>query len=87
MQDNYLDAYLRVIKATDPTLTSLVFSSGRGEVRTTFGMVAALLVRRHQLLAKGVEDPYAGRVLGMTPRGPNGTGSNTVSPPELVLLR
>ena len=38
-QDNYLDAYVRIIKETDPTKTSLVFSCGMGAVRTTFAMV------------------------------------------------
>jgi len=58
-QDNYLDAYLRVIRETDPTETALVFSCGMGAVRTTFAMVAASLVRRKQIIAKGGSDPYA----------------------------
>jgi len=57
-QDNYLDAYVRVIKECDPLKTSLVFSCGMGAVRTTFAMVAALLVRRKQLLIRGLEDPF-----------------------------
>ncbi|KAK0469504.1 inositol hexakisphosphate-domain-containing protein [Desarmillaria tabescens] len=56
--DNYLDAYLRVIKQTDPLRTSLVFSCGMGAVRTTFAMVAASIVRRKQLISKGLPDPY-----------------------------
>ncbi|KAJ2917438.1 hypothetical protein MD484_g2994, partial [Candolleomyces efflorescens] len=43
IEDNYLDAYLDVIRSTDPTKTSLVFSCGMGAVRTTFAMVAASL--------------------------------------------
>ncbi|KAI5118140.1 hypothetical protein M0805_001739 [Coniferiporia weirii] len=58
IEDNYLDAYVRVIKETDPTKTSLVFSCGMGAVRTTFAMVAALLVRRKQVVARGLEDPF-----------------------------
>jgi hypothetical protein len=77
-QDSYLDEYLRIIKATDPLRTALVFSSGLGAVRTTFGMVAALLVRRKQLMMLGLEDPYAGRASGLTPHGLASTGANTV---------
>lgn len=58
IEDNYLDAYLRVIAATDPTRTALVFSCGMGAVRTTFAMVAACLVRRKQVMEKGFEDPF-----------------------------
>lgn len=59
VQDNYLDAYLRVIRTTDPLRTALVFSCGMGAVRTTFAMVAASIVRRKQLLVRGFADPYA----------------------------
>ncbi|PPQ89339.1 hypothetical protein CVT25_003176 [Psilocybe cyanescens] len=58
-QDNYLDAYLRVIRDTDPTKTALMFSCGMGAVRTTFAMVAASLVRRKQIMHEGGPDPYA----------------------------
>jgi hypothetical protein len=61
-QNNYLDAYLRVIKNTDPVRSALVFSCGMGAVRTTFAMVAAVIVRRKMLLARGLEDPYASRL-------------------------
>ncbi|KAG1720160.1 inositol hexakisphosphate-domain-containing protein [Suillus lakei] len=61
VEDNYLDAYLRVIKNTDPVRSALVFSCGMGAVRTTFAMVAAVIVRRKMLLARGLEDPYASR--------------------------
>ncbi|KAF8071749.1 inositol hexakisphosphate-domain-containing protein [Lyophyllum atratum] len=69
IEDNYLDAYVRVIRETDPLRTSLVFSCGMGAVRTTFAMVAATLVRRKQLIALGMPDPYALKPpqLGSTP--------------------
>ncbi|OCH86618.1 hypothetical protein OBBRIDRAFT_890367 [Obba rivulosa] len=57
VEDNYLDAYLRVIERTDPLTTALVFNCGMGVVRTTFAMVAACIVRRKQLIARGMEDP------------------------------
>ncbi|KAF8150729.1 inositol hexakisphosphate-domain-containing protein [Crassisporium funariophilum] len=59
IEDNYLDAYLQVIRETDPTRTALVFSCGMGAVRTTFAMVAASLVRRKQIIDRGLPDPYA----------------------------
>ena len=74
-KDNHLDAYLRVIKGTDPLHTALVFSSGRGSERTTFGMVAAILVRRRQLMVKGINDPYPSRGVGS---GTPPTGASTV---------
>lgn len=74
MQDNYLDAYLRVIRDTDPLHTSLVFNCGMGAVRTTFAMVAALIVRRKQLVERGFADPFS-----MSPSPPSGllVGSDT----------
>ncbi|KAI6042555.1 inositol hexakisphosphate-domain-containing protein [Pisolithus marmoratus] len=61
IEDNYLDAYLRVIKNTDPLRSALVFSCGVGAVRTTFAMVAALIVRRRMAIRQGFEDPYANK--------------------------
>ncbi|KIY43759.1 hypothetical protein FISHEDRAFT_51969 [Fistulina hepatica ATCC 64428] len=58
VDDNYLDAYLSVIKRADPLKTSLVFSCGRGAVRTTFAMVVACIVRRKQLIDRGLGDPF-----------------------------
>ncbi|KIY62129.1 hypothetical protein CYLTODRAFT_494858 [Cylindrobasidium torrendii FP15055 ss-10] len=61
IEDNYLDAYLSVIKDTDPVKTSLVFSCGMGAVRTTFAMITACIVRRKQLMDRGFADPYAAK--------------------------
>jgi hypothetical protein len=76
-QDNYLDAYLRVIKTTEPLRTAVVFSSGAGAIRTTFAMVAALIIRRKQLIEKGLDDPYVSRAIGTGT--PVSTGTATVS--------
>ena len=74
LQDNYLDAYVSVLKDIDPFTTSLVFNCGMGVVRSevylerkasanekqaTFGMCAALLVRRKQFVRIGLEDPFS----------------------------
>ncbi|EKM78648.1 hypothetical protein AGABI1DRAFT_100687 [Agaricus bisporus var. burnettii JB137-S8] len=67
VDDNYLDAYLRVIRDTDPLHTSLVFNCGMGAVRTTFAMVAALIIRRKQLVERGFRDPF-----GISPGPSNG---------------
>lgn len=72
-QDNYLDAYTRVIRNTDPLRTALVFNCGMGAVRTTFSMVAACLLRRKQLIARGFEDPFVNR------SGSHRSGVSTVS--------
>jgi hypothetical protein len=72
IEDNYLDAYLRLIKPTSPLKTSLVFSCGMGAVRTTYAMVAALVVRRRQLEVLGIagarEERTAGRTGTNTPK-------------------
>lgn len=59
IEDNYLDAYLRLIKPTSPLKTSLVFSCGMGAVRTTFAMVGALVVRRKQLELLGASSNFS----------------------------
>ncbi|KAK0194057.1 inositol hexakisphosphate-domain-containing protein, partial [Armillaria mellea] len=79
ISDNYLDAYLRVIQQTDPLRTSLVFSCGMGAVRTTFAMVAACVVRRKQLISKGLPDPYPAKGFASA----SGTSSDT----EIRLLQ
>lgn len=47
-----------------------------GAVRTTFAMVAACIVRRKQLIAKGLADPYA--VKQPASAAVNGIGPATV---------
>ncbi|KAI9439769.1 inositol hexakisphosphate-domain-containing protein [Lactarius indigo] len=88
IEDNYVDAYLQVIKHADPVRTSLVFSCGMGAVRTTFAMTAACLVRRRQLMLRGLPDPYATRLLS-TPNPNQGSGVNTpngyATPPQSIL--
>ncbi|KAL1914564.1 uncharacterized protein VTP21DRAFT_8189 [Calcarisporiella thermophila] len=56
-EDNYLDEYVNVIKELPPT-DPLIFNCGMGVVRTTFGMVVALLIRRAQLISQGQPDPF-----------------------------
>ncbi|RXK36343.1 hypothetical protein M231_06380 [Tremella mesenterica] len=58
IEDNYLDAYVNVLKTIDPVTTSLVFNCGMGVVRTTFGMCAALIIRRKQFLLRSLDDPF-----------------------------
>ncbi|TFK69694.1 hypothetical protein BDN72DRAFT_767637 [Pluteus cervinus] len=79
IEDNYLDAYLRVITQTDPLNTALVFSCGMGAVRTTFAMVAASLVRRKQVMMRGLPDPYGNVGIGSS-RG-TGVGVRNLSNP------
>ncbi|KAI5474355.1 metal ion binding protein, partial [Pseudohyphozyma bogoriensis] len=55
--EQYLDTYRQII-ATIPTTSSLVFNCGIGVVRTTFSMVAALIIRRKQIIEQGGQDPY-----------------------------
>lgn len=54
------DAYLHVLldRSADPSVSSLLFSCGMGVVRTTFAMCASSIVRRRQLVLKGLPDPY-----------------------------
>ncbi|SJX66322.1 uncharacterized protein SRS1_16643 [Sporisorium reilianum f. sp. reilianum] len=59
IENNYLDAYAQVIKDLDPTETSLVANCGIGFTRTTFAMVAAVILRRKQMLLLGHDDPFA----------------------------
>ncbi|KAJ7471451.1 inositol hexakisphosphate-domain-containing protein [Mycena galericulata] len=80
IEDNYLDAYLRVIRTTDPLRTALVFSCGMGAVRTTFAMVAASIVRRKQLMVRGFPDPYT--MKGTTSGTPLSIGTPTGTPPS-----
>lgn len=63
-KDNYVDAYLRVIKRIDPLKTALVFNCGMGAVRTTFAMAAACIMRRKQLMDIGMADPYLSKAAG-----------------------
>ncbi|PPQ64598.1 hypothetical protein CVT26_001996 [Gymnopilus dilepis] len=90
IEDNYLDAYLRVIRETDPTKTALVFSCGMGAVRTTFAMVAASIVRRKQIMSQGGPDPYALKSAN-TPiplsSSPSGTSTPTSIQTESRLLQ
>ncbi|KAJ4477327.1 inositol hexakisphosphate-domain-containing protein [Lentinula aciculospora] len=80
IEDNYLDAYLRVIKTTDPLKTALVFSCGMGAVRTTFAMVATCLVRRRQLILRGLVDPYGLKLPGSHLSSPPRSGFSTPQP-------
>jgi hypothetical protein len=45
-------------RSADPSISSLLFSCGMGVVRTTFAMCASSIVRRRQLVLKGLPDPY-----------------------------
>ena len=58
IEDNYLDTYVSVLRQADPLTTALVFNCGMGVVRTTFAMIAALLVRRKQFILRGLDDPF-----------------------------
>ncbi|KAG8824150.1 hypothetical protein FRC17_009172 [Serendipita sp. 399] len=59
IEDNYLDAYLKVLKSVSPTTTPIVFNCGMGAVRTTYAMVAACIVRRKQCIELGLGDPFS----------------------------
>jgi len=58
IEDNYLDAYVSVMKRVDPLRTPIVFNCGMGAVRTTYAMVAACLIRRKQYMSLGMRDPF-----------------------------
>ncbi|KAJ2964084.1 hypothetical protein NQZ79_g1039 [Umbelopsis isabellina] len=55
--DNYLDEYVRIIKTLEPT-DPLIFNCGMGVVRTTVGMIVAQIIRRTQLIERGIPDPF-----------------------------
>jgi protein-tyrosine phosphatase len=57
MENNYLDAYTQIIKEIDPLNTAFVANCGLGIRRTSFAMVAAVLVRRRQMMLMGYHDP------------------------------
>ncbi|WFD25147.1 hypothetical protein MNAN1_000111 [Malassezia nana] len=57
LEHNYLDAYTQVIKDTDPFKTVFVANCGAGVFRTTFAMIAAVLVRRRQVVLLANTDP------------------------------
>lgn len=59
LEHNYLDAYTQVIKNNDPTKTIFVANCGAGVFRTTFAMIAAVLVRRRQYMLQTGVDPMA----------------------------
>lgn len=75
IEDNYLDAYLSVLKGLDPLTSSVLINCGMGVVRTTFAMTAACIVRRHQFLRLGLSDPFA-----HTAAGPSSGISRTATP-------
>lgn len=58
LEHNYLDAYTQLIKGVDPRTTCFVANCGAGVFRTTFAMIAAVLVRRKQLLLEAQCDPF-----------------------------
>lgn len=56
--DKYLDEYVSIIRKSLAS-DALVFNCGLGVGRTTFALVAALLIRRAQLINSGHDDPYS----------------------------
>ncbi|CEH15574.1 hypothetical protein CBOM_03871 [Ceraceosorus bombacis] len=50
IEDNYLDAYVRILKELDPLRTSVVANCGIGAVRTTMAMATAVIIRRRQMM-------------------------------------
>ncbi len=59
IEDNYLDAYIKILRAHDPLTTALVFNDGMGAVRATFAMCAAAIVRRKQFLDLELDEPFS----------------------------
>lgn len=57
-EDRYLEEYLEIVKNVG-LQEALVFNCGMGVGRTTFGMVAALLIRRAQMIKENLQDPFA----------------------------
>jgi hypothetical protein len=57
-----------------------------GAVRTTFAMTAACLVRRRQLMLRGLSDPYATKLLNTPLPSNSASGVNTVSPGHVQLF-
>ncbi|UZJ54516.1 hypothetical protein CBS101457_003836 [Exobasidium rhododendri] len=66
MENNYLDAYTQIIKDIDPLNTAFVANCGMGVRRTSFAMVAAVLVRRRQMILLGHGDPFQAHTRGNT---------------------
>ena len=58
LEHNYLDAYTQVIKESDPRQTFFVANCGAGVFRTTFAMIAAVIVRRRQMVLLTGRDPF-----------------------------
>ncbi|KAI8371352.1 inositol hexakisphosphate-domain-containing protein [Radiomyces spectabilis] len=56
-EDNYFDEYVNIIKSLEPT-DPLIFNCGMGVVRTTVGIIIAQILRRTQLIARGLPDPF-----------------------------
>ncbi|PWN26799.1 hypothetical protein BDZ90DRAFT_211139, partial [Jaminaea rosea] len=58
IENNYLDAYTRILQSLDPETSAVVANCGAGVTRTTFAMVAAQIVRRRQWILRGHPDPF-----------------------------
>jgi hypothetical protein len=79
LEPSYLDAYLSILIRTTPGQSAVVFSCGTGAANTTFGMVAAALIRRGQLMAAGVVDPFT-TTTGLATASKAGTPIMTPTP-------
>ncbi|CAO1617411.1 unnamed protein product [Parajaminaea phylloscopi] len=82
IENNYLDAYTRILRNLDPTKTCVVANCGAGVTRTTFAMVAAQIVRRRQAILMGRPDPFqlSESVSGVASPGGPQSASGTQSP-------